>query len=143
MTKTKITRTFEEDGKYPDGTLYEVSTDDGLVWWKFVPDEGPNGHWRRVWAEEEMEQTYRKVAEDRGDVLRCYTTAPDVYDGFGTVTVVVGAGETSKGTLVRAVLVLKQHWDWQTGRYASGLHMAASSDDWRKLVEYGLAKEVA
>jgi hypothetical protein len=49
-----------------------------------------------------------------------YTTAPEAYDGFGTITVrVVG---TFAGKPLRCVAIQPAHLEWQTCRYNSGLH---------------------
>lgn len=55
--------------------------------------------------------------------LLIYTTAPAVYDGFGTETVEV-VGETSDGRELRCVRVQFPHLEWQRRRYLSGNHIA-------------------
>lgn len=42
------------------------------------------------------------------------TTAPQAYDGFGTISVL-------KTQDVRIVLVREEHFTWQNGRYNSGM----------------------
>ncbi len=55
-----------------------------------------------------------------GDIEREYvvvrTTAPDSYDGFGTITVYRTRDR-------RFVIVDTRHLDWQLNRYGSGNHM--------------------
>jgi hypothetical protein len=59
------------------------------------------------------------VAIDGESVLYfvAQTTAPIAYDGFGTISVF----ETSN---VRVVLIREEHFNWQNGRYNSGLYYA-------------------
>ena len=60
---------------------------------------------------------------DRALTYHLYeTTAPSTYDGFGTRTLYGDDGET------RYVLVVAEHREWQTMRYASGLYAARPSD---------------
>jgi len=47
------------------------------------------------------------------------TTAPEAYDGFDTFTL---ATAHTKAGPVRLVAISKRNLEWQTGRYASGLH---------------------
>jgi hypothetical protein len=48
------------------------------------------------------------------------TDAPPVYDGFGTFTVAEWSGEGKNEA--RLVLIRDEHFEWQTHRYASGMH---------------------
>ena len=48
------------------------------------------------------------------------TTAPISYDGFGTVNVCETYGE--EGQRVRVVLIREDSFNWQNGRYNSGLY---------------------
>ena len=50
-----------------------------------------------------------------GDYVVGYTTAPESFDGFGTLSVSVEGGE-------RLVAIRKEHLNWQAARYASGIH---------------------
>lgn len=61
-------------------------------------------------------------------VLR-YTTAPEVYDGFGSNTVQTDAGEDHRGMPVRLVSIEAKHLDWQETRYGSGLHGSANPEE--------------
>jgi hypothetical protein len=54
------------------------------------------------------------------------TTAPQNYDGFGTLTLY---GQDVNGKGERWVLCQMQHAQWQTDRYRSGLYTAEPSDD--------------
>jgi hypothetical protein len=51
----------------------------------------------------------------------CHTSAPDVYDGFGTTTEAVVGGDLRNGQPVRRVRIKAEHLDWQLSRYGSGL----------------------
>ena len=64
-----------------------------------------------------------------------YTTAPESYDGFGTVTVKAEIGRDRKGNPVRLVAVPKEarFGDWQILRYRSGLHLACSEAEWESI----------
>src|SRR5262245_60614465 len=58
------------------------------------------------------------------------TTAPQAYDGFGTIS--VDTSRLAKGhgeDVERYVLIDAEHLTWQVGRYASGLHAAAAVQD--------------
>ena len=44
------------------------------------------------------------------------TDAPAEYDGFGTFQIMAVDKE-------RTVLIRTEHWDWQTQRYSSGMHL--------------------
>jgi len=61
-----------------------------------------------------------------------YTTAPSDYDGFGTVTYEFEAGTDNRGLTVRKVGIEPDHWDWQTGRYLSGMHAVATEEEARR-----------
>lgn len=70
-----------------------------------------------------------------------YTTAPIEYDGFSTRTVAEVAGrDKSSGKVYRQVEIKDEHFEWQTSRYASGMHAAHSPDSFAELVEYGLVE---
>ncbi len=50
-----------------------------------------------------------------GEYTFGFTNAPNVYDGFGTLSLDAEAGE-------RLVAIRTEHLNWQASRYASGLH---------------------
>ena len=54
----------------------------------------------------------------------CWTTAPAGYDGFGTITVY--DDESSPNN--RLVLIATEHFEWQTGRYRSGMYSVTEPD---------------
>ena len=54
--------------------------------------------------------------------VQLLTSAPEVYDGFGTATVAVLGVDTFSKHPVRAVSVDTQHYGWQVTRYQSGNH---------------------
>lgn len=47
------------------------------------------------------------------------TTAPAAYDGFGTIHL---RDSYLNDRPARLVLIDAKSWDWQTGRYSSGMH---------------------
>lgn len=51
-----------------------------------------------------------------------YTSAPLVYDGFGTETLRVVGHDTRNREPVREVAIEAEHYEWQTTRYLSGSH---------------------
>jgi hypothetical protein len=59
------------------------------------------------------------------------TDAPKEYDGFGTFQLTDCGGE-------RIVMVRTEHWDWQTNRYASGVHWFRASSVPDKDIENAL-----
>ena len=63
-----------------------------------------------------------------------YTTAEEAYDGFGTKTVESGRYQTKQGKPVRKVSVQDEHRGWQEMRYASGLHLAATPEQFADLL---------
>ena len=67
-----------------------------------------------------------------------YTTAPAAYDGFSTREESADCGRDG-GKVVRRVSLETADYQWQLGRYASGLYMALRPDAWRQLVSAGLA----
>lgn len=71
-----------------------------------------------------------------------YTTAEEIYDGFGTQTI-RKVGKTKRNQIVRMVETPPQHVEWQRARYASGLHLAIDQHQWEDLVACGLAEEIA
>ncbi len=73
---------------------------------------------------------FRAVPIARQTDLRVvYTTAPEAYDGFGTVTLAEVAGIDSHGRAIRKVGIRPEHWDWQTQRYGSGMHVAVRESE--------------
>jgi hypothetical protein len=68
-----------------------------------------------------------------------FTTAPDVYDGFGTETLEVLPFKNQHGrTPYRKVEIPDQSLEWQTERYASGMYPRLDEkafDEWKA---YGL-----
>jgi hypothetical protein len=54
-----------------------------------------------------------------GEYAFAYTTAPEVYDGHGTLSFTLSPG-AQEGE--RLVAIRHQHLTWQASRYASGLH---------------------
>jgi len=59
-----------------------------------------------------------------------YTTAPEAYDSFGTVTVkVVGS---FLGKPVRKVAIEPRHVQWHHDRYFSGLHTCWTEQEYHK-----------
>ena len=64
--------------------------------------------------------------EDIADQYRIgTTTAPKAYDGFGTLNLEPGvATETDLGVVekVRIIAIPKDHYEWQTARFYSGLY---------------------
>lgn len=57
-----------------------------------------------------------------GPVVELVTAAPKAFDGFGTFT--TAEQDTAKGDIPggRRVRVYREHLDWQTKRYGSGLY---------------------
>lgn len=51
------------------------------------------------------------------------TSAPEEYDGFGTITV-----KKSPLGKKRYILIHEKHLDWQINRYLSGRHLAEECD---------------
>lgn len=52
-----------------------------------------------------------------------YTTAPDAYDGFGTVTLeTLPLKNQHSDNPYRKVEIQDEALDWQTSRYASGMY---------------------
>jgi hypothetical protein len=60
-----------------------------------------------------------------------YTTAPEAYDGFGTVSEeIVG---TLDGKPLRRVRMHAEHATWQTQRYGSGMYPAFTPEQYTEL----------
>jgi len=75
--------------------------------------------------------------DEENEVLT-YTTAPEGFDWFGTRTLRV-AGRDGRGKQVRLVASDPSYAESQRDRYASGLYMVATPEEWAKLVSYNLA----
>lgn len=60
------------------------------------------------------------MADDR-ELVTLFTAAPDAYDGFSTRTVRVVGKDNRRGGPVREVTVERRDYEWQTGRYGSGM----------------------
>lgn len=58
-----------------------------------------------------------------------YTTAPAVFDGFSTRQIQAEAGRDNRGMTVRMVSLEPKDCEWQTSRYASGLHAYTTPED--------------
>jgi hypothetical protein len=67
------------------------------------------------------------------------TDAPRDYDGFGTIEV---ADYSYEKHVNRTVLVRDEYYDWQTMRYASGMHVFAATEHDVKHIEAELWKRV-
>lgn len=55
------------------------------------------------------------------------TDAPRDYDGFGTFTIMEYEDKLSSKAdppMLRTVLIRCEHWNWQTARYSSGMHLS-------------------
>ena len=57
------------------------------------------------------------------------TSAPVDYDGFGTITLLPDYYFSDTGKECRLVLIEKDHLQWQTMRYRSGVHRVEAADD--------------
>ena len=65
--------------------------------------------------------------------IRTYTDAPPVFDGFRTITLRT-VGKSRRGP-VREVETPAEHAEWQRSRYASGMYICASEEQF--LLLYG------
>lgn len=65
-----------------------------------------------------------------------YTICNDRYDSFGTRTEAI-VGKTDRGKEVRKVSIMKEHVEWQTARYHSGLGCAWTQKEYDEQVSYG------
>lgn len=96
--------------------------------------------------------TYRTLGEEEAEILEeipaypdavvLATEAPEAYDGFGTRTLAL-IGQSKRGNAVRLVLVHREHFTWQTERYASGSHAFTSErmslDDFIRFGDWNLS----
>ena len=69
-----------------------------------------------------------------------YTTAPIAYDGFSTKEIETGVYETDKGKAIRKVEFKEKDFNWQMGRYASGMHLAVEQKLFNELCEFCITK---
>jgi hypothetical protein len=72
-----------------------------------------------------MKEAEKQAAEMARPRKEYYTSAPEAYDGFGTLTLEV-VGKCRRGNVVRKVSTPVEHFEWQTMRYGSGLHTYTS-----------------
>lgn len=84
-----------------------------------------------------------RASDKHEKMVATYTTAPEAYDytGFGAVDLGV-VGHTDRGKPIRKVMNPEAGVDYQRGRYASGMNMAADEAEWKKLVSYKLVTKV-
>ena len=73
-------------------------------------------------------------------MVRTWTTAPEAYDGFGTVTVGY-TGIDSRGKTLREVETPTAHVTWQRARYGSGMHVGLDSHEWAEYLRYNFVHE--
>jgi len=68
------------------------------------------------------------------------TTAPESYDGFGSKTVAwLGTRNLPKGRdQFRRVAIPREHYEWQTARYHSGMYPAFTDLQYHELTESNL-----
>lgn len=80
------------------------------------------------------------VGTIKANYTLCLTDAPCAYDGFGTLLVVDYEQRVTVGDAThpwprpargpaRLVAIRDEHFDYQTGRYGSGLHCVWDGDD--------------
>ena len=70
--------------------------------------------------------------------IKTYTTAPQVYDSFGTVTITGHVAQARAHEMIRLVETPAEHVLWQRRRYRSGMYVAVGEDEWRDLVAHKL-----
>ena len=88
---------------------------------------------RRGEEADDGEYVFRAVPTGPPAGLRvAYTAAPVDYDGFGTTTLDPTAGTDDRGRPIRKVGIFPKHWEWQTVRYGSGMHVAVTEDELSK-----------
>ena len=71
------------------------------------------------------------------------TTAPEAYDGFGTVTLARTAYQDAAGNRYRRVAMVPEHTAWQIARYRSGMFAALTPADLEEWIADGFARPVA
>ena len=67
------------------------------------------------------------------NLVRRYTIAPEVYDGFGTTR----TGHTVRlatGKRVAEVKILSEYLEWQETHYGTGLHLCIDEDKLKEFV---------
>lgn len=118
--------------------LFKVGSKDPIQ--SFSHDDAP------FYTQEEAEAYLDEITKDRlwvnredyevrlwkhiPSVLRV-TSAPVDYDGFGTRTVYTYAlADSGRTRTFRTVDIQVDHLDWQTCRYASGLHTPMTVTEW-------------
>lgn len=71
-----------------------------------------------------------------------FTSAPEAYDGFGTVTVETTAYRDNSGRPFRKVEIPEeaQFNNWQTDRYGSGLYAAFTEEQFSESISLGLIR---
>jgi len=69
-----------------------------------------------------------------------YTTAEKAYDGFSTRTIEEGKYITGNKKPIRKVEMEDRDYDWQTMRYASGMNMCATEEEFKDLLGWFIKK---
>jgi hypothetical protein len=94
-------------------------------------------------GDEAMNAIMTKPATTGHGLTIRYTTAPEVYDGFGTRTLDPDAGTTDSGRTLRRVAIEDRHLEWQDGRYGSGLHCCVGVMEARKYPQLYRLRDMA
>lgn len=101
---------------------YQVDREGGSEWELDLPagapDEDDDAHL-------DFDDGVRDRLRSTGVVI--YTSAPEAYDGGGTFTDKTLNGSTMRGPM-RRVVVQPENLNWQSMRYASGMHLAADQE---------------
>jgi hypothetical protein len=77
-------------------------------------------------------ETIPHTEEEDTKTAPTWTSAPEQYDGFGTMTVQPDCGVYC-GRTIREVWTPLRHLTWQRLRYASGLHTVADGTEWQAI----------
>lgn len=79
-----------------------------------------------------LEEAIRLSRQASPDLCYVLTSAPTIYDGFGTETA-VEVGADRAGVTWRMVAMRREHAQWQRDRYFSGLYAALPPDNLKEM----------
>jgi hypothetical protein len=80
------------------------------------------------------------INDERVNYTAHMTSAPDAYDGFGTISL---CDWSQDGRTWRLVLIRDQHRRWQEGRYNSGMFYLSEPPQDASAIVHELWKRIA
>ena len=125
--------TQERENAAIDAIILDALRRDGMADEELIANPTMSAREKTVVANLDID--IEKIIAKAKRLRHAYTTAPSVYDGFGTVTLADDAGTDSRGKTLRLVGIEPGHWRWQTQRYGSGCHAVIEESEAKRYPE--------